>query len=524
MSCRFVACLGLSALAFAVGIGGLGLRRAEAQPPRRPLLDLLLKGVVEPQVDRLLQQNRNRPQNVQQVAFNPSQAATVLSNLAHEAEHLSEAIHRHSAAGHDTTMEGAALRIKAMGEQVARLCRNRQNLQAVPAIAADIDQQWRDLEFAIQESPELSTTCQSEVAAVGKQHTALVQMFRIRPIFSRSKALELLDALRTKSYDLAQRLQSNARFNRNLRDLVFSAIQVDNHVKEVTYMVRNNNDIRGLKPKIDSLLKEWRPLQSKIIALHDRTLTDRARQVDSAIHAVRVFFRIRQTLDNQQLLQFARELRNDIEGLFGTITLAQVLTLRRPAQFLPAASEFSGYCEYFEYACQQKEDRGSIVSAYRDMDNSWSELRQRLRALNNQATVRSTEEIQLAMESLRRILGVPNANTHQDQYQSAAEIASMASDLQSRVLGLMNNNRYRQLDRRLVAQDTTRFSEAAKAYYEGKLRGGDQRTNSNNFRNLIKTWQTLNAGLDRLNSRDRSQITTITGNISQKLLLLNLDD
>ncbi len=380
-----------------------GFARAQ-QPPRRPLFESLLRGVLEQQIERARKKEAPEATRSTPTASTREWSSAFQSferDVDRLAASLAQVIRQSNPA---SKLYNDAVRLRATASRAVLLSNSRDNLQALQTVASTIDREWRDLEFRLKETFVANSSLQGHIDAINRSAKHISQMFSIAPQFSQRDAIRELDAFSDTVEHLVEDIEYELRFSSNRPDLTLAAWQIRQTAKYINVLLENNSSNESSVREFASLDKEWRNLAIKLRNLKNRHMDRDIRRAEESLSEVRRLLRVPQTIDRTELTLLSGNLMDDIDSLFQQITLNRLIEMRAPQTLLPAASEFYGLCEHFQLTVDDDFRRDSLMSRMRSIDVAWTSLSRRLNEARDRELLEAMEAVEHSLNTIRLML------------------------------------------------------------------------------------------------------------------------
>lgn len=515
-----LSCRGLLLAAFAIGLF-LPLRQAASQE-RRPLLESLLRGVLDEQLRRA---DRDRAEGQAPAQLqNLNEIGTAFTAFERDVDRLAAALA--SAARQSSSasrLYNQALQLRTAAGRAAALSRSPNSDAALRSLAANIDRDWRNLEFGLKETFVANRSLQNHIDTINRAEQQISQLFELKPQFSRGDAVRQLEAFSETVGHIVEDLEFELRFSEQRTDLTLTAWRVRQLAKYIVVLLdeEDSGNEEVVVREFRTLDQRWRDLAVRLRDIGDRHLDRDIRRAEESINNVRRLLRLPQQLDRAELDQLVRTLKTSTEGLFKSVTLETLIEMRSPQSLLPEASEFYGLCEHFQLSMSQDFQRAALVEAFRPVETSWRGLSRRLREANDAQTLRAMEDVDRAVTTIRLVLGAPPSDDRYQNQEATSSLTVLSRHLETEIAKRVSNSpQYASSFRRSLDQELDQFTQSAARLNESSVRGISRAQLNTEVQSLAQQWGRVQMLLAKLQPRDRPVVTLISSQVSEQLLKL----
>ncbi len=274
---------------------------------------------------------------------------------------------------------------------------------------ATLNRDWRVLANRIQQTRKLSQKCYDLVGALNEHDRRLCTLLEVVPQMDAAALLRHTAALIENLQNLSEDLQSDLPPSPDRIRLVSLCRKAQQGAGETTEAVSGGAAGEIIQESYGRFRSDWSALAAALHPIENRYIQRTVRRVWQTDRAIHELLSIPYQTDPAHVLYMAQVLRGDIDALYDTVSLEDLIDLPPAKQVLPTASEFYGLCEYFILCAENKDSLDDLAKAYWDLDAAWPGFSACFVSAQSPEVQRTLAEIEQSMDSLRQLLGIPPA-------------------------------------------------------------------------------------------------------------------
>lgn len=413
---------------------------ADAQSGDRERRRRLVEGVLRTLIDTHLERPEEPPAPEQKKpplsSAEPAsrelvEARSVLDSYSSESRELIRALQGDWArvpAVHPLIGDTAKIQLDA-----ATLVNRSRQVRELESMTEDfrrLDRDWRVLAHRVQQTPDLSQSCQDRVRALDKHNRSLCKLFGVKPQLNRAALFRQTAALGAELQDLVEDIELELEPSPARAKLLAQCRRVEQEASDFTETVFGEAPNETIKQAYQEFRQSWSPFAASLRPLQVRYLqrsTQRIWQIDHALHDL---LWIPYQVDPNRLVHLAQVLQGHIDGLYDSVSLDVLIDLPPATRVLPIASEFHGLCEYFILCAEDKESLRQLAQAYWDLDEAWPGFAACFRPAKDSGVQRALRDIEQSMAVLRESLGFRPETDWELAIQQSARLEYLAHELE----------------------------------------------------------------------------------------------
>ena len=467
---------------------------SEAWAQRKEIVDELLKALIESQL------NRGRPpQRPPEVVppprpDSPTRAArTEVQAMSADAMQLAQSLQMEARSQPQLRVQlGRLIQVQAALDAQS-LGRGGHSLDQLALDFSAIDRDWRNIEYKLLQSADLTQRSQLLVKAVSEHDRKLCQMLGIDPQLDRTELVRLSGELTTNYRQLMDDLYLDLRRSPQLPALLQQGQQLQLRFRQATSLI-DRAGYDQLVVEYKKCQQNWRTFSA---ALHP-VATDRIRRsmlrVEQSGRAIQEQLWIPIELDAVLIRQLVQTVEADVERLMSMIALPDLLTHPQPDKILNAAREFHNTCGPFITAAAGPFERNSLLWDYRLFDVQWREFADQCQTFNSPVIQQQLNEVESRMAMLRSALGIETGLDRDQVMQLAASLDELSYLFEQTALTReLNSSKYNAQFKTQFTQELEALHTAAHTLHDQASTHHDCGRLTSHVSSLIRSWATCKA-------------------------------
>lgn len=427
----------------------LALVSPSAQAQRGERVEGLLRGFLELQMQkerqkaierqRALEQQRNQqparpsPASPIRVEASPQMQSyrSSLGAFSTQANTLANALEQSSVDVRGVrSLMPEMLKLKTTAAIMHEHARETHDLDLVRDSYRDLDNQWRNLSFQLQQLRGIDSTTTGFIRKLDGHCDSICNLFHLKHQFNRGAILRLAfqteahlrTLLESIEYDLYDRDGAEPLASK-CRGLAEQCRRLGVFVSDASY-----DDVIT---KYSSFVTDWRTLATELYPYQDPHCSRCIRRIRTCNQQVFEQLRLPLSIDRAYLSHVSRGLSEEVNSLFENMTIRSLIQLP-PAQqqaMLSAARELYGQCEHYCKCVEQNAPLDDLMSDYIAINDQWTTLDRYLSPLAAKSVVASRRTITAHDHDLRGLLRVPSRMNREHALQLAASLEEVAQHL-----------------------------------------------------------------------------------------------
>lgn len=402
---------------------------ANAQnPQRRELLQGLLKGLIESQLDQgrgsprqqpyppqgrpgqrgpIPQPGRNIPGGTVvtvEVSKTMLNARQSLGRWNTASASLVEELRRHEHKSPQLRpLLADTMRFQA---SIGGLCRRAELAPTIGPLKNDfaaLDRDWRLISNRIQTTRGIPTNCQGFVTTINDLDRQLCDVFQLEPQVNR-RELNRLATTMSNDFDHLLRGLHYSRGSKGNQKLIRDGQQLQAKIGQAASLV-SRGSYTDLVNAYTTCLKDWRKFSHRVLKLRDERLKFSIQHIEDNGRLIQEQLFIPVELDRGYLASVTAGLAIDSEQLFQNISMADLLKQKNPLQTINQGREFSVACVKLNQDIEANVPEDQLAWSYLAFSKNWDAVHQSLHGIKSPVIDRRLEGITLTVNSLGEVLG-----------------------------------------------------------------------------------------------------------------------
>lgn len=414
---------------------------------RRELIQGLLKGLIESQLDLPRQPLPNQPYRPQPIAgrpvpgrqpvrpISPGRSVKIevspatlaarrkLNQWNTAAGNLVSELRRHEQGSPQLRpLLADSMRFQAA---VAGFCRRADLSPTLRPLSNDfaaLDRDWRIINNRIKVTRGFPASCQTFVVSLNDLDRQLCDDFQLEPQVNRVE----LNRLATTMNNDFDHLLRGLYYNRSPQGikLVREGQQLQASIGQAASLV-SRGSYTDLVNAYQSCLKDWRSFSRRVLALRDERLKFSIQHIEDNGRLIQEQLFIPIELDRSYLASITADLVIDSNQLFQNVSMADLLKQKNPLQAINNSRAFSSACAQLNKDIESNVAEDKLAWSYLSFAKSWESTRSSLRELKNPIVNHRLEAITLTVNSLGEVLGGNTLLSHDELVHLLSELDAL---------------------------------------------------------------------------------------------------
>jgi hypothetical protein len=421
----------------------LATERASAQQPDRGRRREFVEGLLQTLIDSQLPPQQTPPARVLPgqprppvhlpPAGNLAEIRSELDGFAAESRGLLTALQGDwSRAGLVGPLIGDTAKVHHAASALAGKYRQF-HLRDVTPISEDystLNRDWRVLAHRIRQTRNLSRACYDRVDSLTERDRRLCQLLDVEPQLDGASLLRHTAALTVDLQNLGEDLESDLPPSPERNRLLALCRQTQQGAGEVTEAVFGDAVPDVTRQSYQRFRGDWSALAAALRPVENHYVQRTVRRVWRTDRVIHELLWIPYETDPGHVVFMAQILRGNIDALYDTVSLEDLIDLPPARQVLPTASEFYGLCEYFILCAEDEDSLEDLANAYWDLDAAWPGFLACFDSAQSTHVQQTLAEIEQSMSALRQLLGIPPAVDWELAQQRSSRLEYLAHELE----------------------------------------------------------------------------------------------
>ena len=518
---------------------------AQAQnPQRRELIQGLLKGLIESQLDK----SRNAPQ---QQAYPPqnypgprrpgaqpgrpipggksvtievspkmigarrslNQWSTASASLVEELRH-----HEHEAPQLRPILADA-MRFQA---SVGGLCRRAELSPTIGPIKNDfakLDRDWRIISSRLKTTRGIPAGCQGFVTTINDLDSQLCDVFQLEPQVNR-RELNRLATTMTNDFDHLLRGLFFSRGPNGNQKLIRDGQKLQAKIGQAASLV-SRGSYTDLVDAYTSCLKDWRKFSRRVLKLRDERLKFSIQHIEDNGRLIQEQLFIPVELDRGYLTSVTAGLAVDSEQLFQNISMADLLKQKNPLQTINKGRQFTAACVKLNQDIERNVAEDQLAWSYLAFSKSWDAVHQSLHGTKNPVVDRRLEGITLTVNSLGEVLGGNAVLSHDELVHMFSDLDAMCRQVAFDAHKYIDEPRYTSSFHTQMCNGFDELQRQAYAIHRDCVKP-TYKPDPQTLRPMFRQWETMRPLLKQCKGADKNRFNNYVQEIEPTMVKLQI--
>lgn len=519
-----------TSLIFAVMIAGLvpGSVFAQGQngTQRRELFENLLQSLIDSRMDGVQQQQPQQfygPPVDRRPPAQDQETRRLVNNFSQEAIRLFDAISTDSRQNPSMrSLLNPTLEVQASATILGQLISQNSDWATVRQEFTTLDRNWRLLSHRLQSTISLSTTARNSVKAMDTIDTQLSKIFDVSPQVDNREFLRLTDTLKADLQSLLDDIAIELGQSQQARQLLVQGRLIEQQVRFMANAIEYQQSHEIAVAEFKKFHELWGPFAAQLWPLNNRYLERSLQRIEQADRELHEILWIDIPVDNTQLSRLTTVLTTDIETLFQTTTLRQLLDMQSRDTLLRSATELHAANKRLTESISQNRNLQQLQADFRIVDQKWRQLEASYSTCNQREILRLIKTTDQTMVSIQQALQVGNVFDHDLAMQILASLENYGEHLQeafsTKVLPKPQYNRQFSIQGLHTSQQFTAFARNIHYDLAAGSKPEDVRARCDT---LVRGWNYLNGEyIHKLNGREREDLNRLSSQITPLIVQL----
>ncbi len=387
----------------------------------------------------------------------------------------------------------------------------------------DLDQQWRYASQQIKQLVSVSAAVRRRVEAMDTINESLGQTFQVGPQMEAEDVVNLFAALASDLENLTEDVDLDLYANPNRDHWTRQLVDLTSRAKQLRMAVASRYGYSDVVRYYKQFYDAWMPLKRELRTADNRIVQRNVNRITKTNDRLHALLYLPPIIDGQDILYLAENLHRNVEVVSDQISLRQLIALENANDVLRRAKEFYGLSDEFRRVVAKETKLENIRWDFKKLDTAWFDLRSVITPVDDTKSNRTIALLDASLSELRLGLGLETAFDRDQAVDLVSQLDNwmdlLAYDVQ-RIVGRSNRYAPQVRDEALAAAGNLR--SLARELHQSVAMQADTARFRNQFRQMGKEWQRLQATLPQLSAADRSELARSYQNIPPAMAKLQL--
>ena len=533
------------ALILAVALLTLFSSTVQAQnPQRRELIQGLLKGLIESQIERARtapQQQPYPPQGRpgQRIPVPPpgrnipggntvtievsqemlgarrslSQWNTASANLVEELRH-----HEHEAPQLRPLLADS-MRFQASVSGLSRRAELMPTIGPLKNDFAAVDRDWRIISNRLKTTRGIPANCQGFVNTINDLDRQLCDVFQLEPQVNRVELNRLATTMNNDFDHLLRGLFFSRGPNGNQK-LIRDGQQLQAKIGQAASLV-SRGSYTDLVNAYESCIKDWRKFSRRVLKLRDERLKFSIQHIEDNGRLIQEQLFIPVELDRNYLASVTAGLAVDSEQLFQNISMSDLLKQKNPLQTINYGREFTAACVKLNQDIERNVAEEQLAWSYLAFSKSWDSVHNSLHGLKNPGVDRRLDGITLTVNSLGEVLGGNAVLSHDELVHLFSDLDALSRQVAFDAHKYIDEPRYNASFHNQMCGGFDELQRQAYAVHRDSV-NPTFKVNPKTLQPMFQQWETLRPMIKQCKGADRNRFNNYVQEIEPLMVKLQI--
>lgn len=410
-----------------------------------------------------------------------------------------------------------AIRLQATSSALQQRLASANSHQAVLEDFRTLNRDWTGLTHQLGQCRALSeqtTACMQRLSALDLQYTSLLG---IREQFDTQQLTQAAWSLTTYLRDLTEDVQGQPQARDASRQQMRELGQLHHKANYFAGLVSQGAAYSAFVTEYRDLYRGWTNVEKSLAGYTNHTVARSMRRIRDTHQEIHQLLRLEMSMDRELVLNLIHDIEHQLEDLFRSLTLQQLMGLPDAGVIPDIADALQGTIQNIDDLVHRGENAESVGDAWIYTLDAWSQFSFHIRGLQDPAIAFKVRAVGETMQSLQQALGI---TVEFDQNALVANAASLEV-LTERLVATLRRWQASpgQHDRSLITkaeQMSRHFANIKRSVASGSRRRGHlQECDS-----AILIWQQIRPALKTCTTADREQFDYIAAALTPEIVRL----
>jgi sulfur relay (sulfurtransferase) DsrC/TusE family protein len=410
-----------------------------------------------------------------------------------------------------------AIRLQATSAALQQQLVSQTSHQAVVEDFRGLNQQWAGLTHQLGQCRALSeqtTACMQRLAALDVQYSSLLG---IREQFDNAQLTRAAWSLTTYLRDLTEDVQGQPQTRDASRQQMRELGQLNHKANYFAGLVSQGAAYPAVVTEYRDLYRGWTNIEKMLAGYTNHTVARSMRRIRDSHQEIHQLLRLEMSRDRELVLNLIHDIDHQLEDLFRSLTLQQLMTLPDAGVIPDIADAVQGNIQNIDDLVHRNESAQSVGDAWIYTLDAWSQFSFHLRGLQDPAIAFKVSAVGETMQSLQQALGITVAFDQNALMANAASLEVLAERLLTTLRRWQSSPG--QHDRTLITK-TEQMSRHFANIKRSVVSGSRRRNHLQECDSAIQVWQQIRPALKTCTTAEREQFDYIAATLTPEIVRL----
>lgn len=395
----------------------------------------LLRALIESQLEK---GKRRNPGPSTQLSPRPGSASKQMQQLrpisasfAQEATTLSALVRTDAARSFQARRRLAdAMKLQAEATALRQRVASQNHHTLVLDDFRDLNNEWAVLSHELRQCSDISQNTRACMKRMDDLDARYCSLLEIQAQYDNQQLTASAYTLTTYVRDLVDDVQHCPFQDRNshrqtMRDLG----RLSEKVNYFAGLVSRGSGFDTIVNEYQTLYQTWINIEPRLVDYSGHAVARDLRRIRDAHQDIHKLLRLQIGIDRNLVLHLIHEAHHELEELYRTITLEDLLVLPESNAVPGAADAVFGTMQNIDDLVHRDESPQEIGEAWVYVSDAWNQFEFLLRSVQNPVIRTKMQDIDASISSLQQTLGVTVEYDPQAIFQSASQLESLSDRL-----------------------------------------------------------------------------------------------
>ncbi|MEZ6128591.1 MAG: hypothetical protein R3C59_07900 [Planctomycetaceae bacterium] len=314
-----------------------------------------------------------------------------------------------------------AIRLQATATAISQRAASQNNHLSLMDDFRNLNSEWATLSHQLSQCrslPNPTTACIQRLSALDTQYCSILG---IQEQFNHEELARTAYSLTTYLRDLTEDIQTQPQSRTTGRQHVRELGQLNQKAEYFAGLVARRSGYAAVVSEYQTLYQDWSNAEKFVTGYTGHTVARSLRRIRDSHQTIHQLLRLETGIDKNLVLSLIHDVDHQLEDLFRTMTLEQLMTLPDASAVPDAADAVHGTVQNIDDLVHRDENIQSIAEAWVFTSEAWNQFSYYVSPIRESTVVLRLKSIGDSMHSLQQALGISV------QYDPAALVANASS-------------------------------------------------------------------------------------------------
>ena len=413
-----------------------------------------------------------------------------------------------------------AMRVLASITNIRAYAGRLPNIEPLIDPFCDLDADWRLLQHRLKQTRGLPKTCLTCIDRCNECNTQLCNIFEVQPQINRRELAQYCSEMSSHFQHLTQDVYYDMLSEPGGRKLVRDCQAIYAKINETVPLIQRA-DYDTIVEVFQDCTDSWQKLKVKLLECPHERVRRHCHKIETCGKHIRELLWLPIEIDYGYLATVCGRLQRDMDHIFESFTLKDLLATPQPGILLSCCRDFQKQCASFEKCISGKSPYEQMLAEHRLFMDRWNTLRPLLAASERPRIRRRLAECEEHVLVFGGVFGDGPIIDHYSMVQICAELDQLCLQLDRMVRQRSRNygNRFRDE----ICDHAKKLRNCVHVLHEHAIANRRHESHARaDLETAMVHWKKLRPLIKKFNELDRRKLNQLRGQIEPLLVKLQV--